>query len=99
MAAKKPTKRAAAKKPAPVKTPRTPNQPQAARMAAKAAGPAPKRSAKNTTSAPKRATKPRARKDQTKPGPLGTRNGSGSIPYQGPGPTAGGAMGYSGFGG
>lgn len=98
-AAKKSAKKAAAKKPAPVKTPRVPSQPQATRMAAKAAGPAPKKGAKNTATAPKRPTKPKARKDQTRPGPLGNRNGSGSMPYQGSAPQSGAGMGYSGFGG
>lgn len=35
---------------------------------------------------PTRGGKPRSTGDQTKPGPLGPKNGSGSIPYQGPGP-------------
>lgn len=30
--------------------------------------------------------KPKSTGDQTRPGPLGPKNGSGSIPYQGPGP-------------
>lgn len=42
--------------------------------------------AKKTTSPPTRGKKPRAVKDLGKPGPLGPRNGSGSIPFQGPGP-------------
>lgn len=99
-AAKKPAKKTAAKKPAPVKTPQVPSQAQAAKSASKAGGPPPRRAAtKNTTTNPKRPTKPRARGDKTKAGPLGPRNGTGSIPYQGSGPTAGGSMGYSGFGG
>lgn len=99
-AAKKSAAKKAAAKPAPVRTPRKPNQVQAAKAAAKAGGPPPRKAAtKNTMTTPKRPTKPRARNDRTRPGPLGPRNGSGSIPFQGPGPTAGGSMGYSGFGG
>jgi hypothetical protein len=36
--------------------------------------------------------KPKSTGDQTRPGPLGQKNGSGSIPYQGPGP-----MGQGGY--
>lgn len=39
-----------------------------------------------TTSKPTRGAKPRSTGDKSKPGPLGQQNGSGSIPYQGPGP-------------
>jgi hypothetical protein len=106
MAAKKPSKAAAKRpsaKPAPTKTPRVPNAAQASKAAARAAGPAPKepakKQAKNTNQVPRKSTKPRARNDRSAPGPLGPRNGSGSIPYQGGAPQSGGGMGISGFGG
>lgn len=39
-----------------------------------------------TTSKPTQGAKPRSTGDKSRPGPLGPQNGSGSIPYQGPGP-------------
>ncbi len=46
-----------------------------------------KKSAKKTTSPPTKGKKPATTgRDMTRPGPLGPRNGSGSIPFQGPGP-------------
>lgn len=39
-----------------------------------------------TTSKPTRGAKPRSTGDKTRLGPLGPQNGSGSIPFQGPGP-------------
>lgn len=39
-----------------------------------------------TMSKPIRGAKPKSTGDKSKPGPLGQKNGSGSIPYQGPGP-------------
>lgn len=42
--------------------------------------------AKKTTSPPTRGKKPTPVKDLGRPGPMGQRNGSGSIPFQGPGP-------------
>lgn len=41
---------------------------------------------KRTMSPPTKGGKPRSVSDATRPGPLGQKNGSGSIPYQGPGP-------------
>lgn len=43
--------------------------------------------AKKTMSPPTRGGKPKAVKDLGRPGPMGPRNGSGSIPFQGPGPS------------
>ncbi len=46
-----------------------------------------KKAAKKTTSPPTKGKKPTTTgRDMTRPGPLGPRNGSGSIPFQGPGP-------------
>lgn len=39
-----------------------------------------------TTSKPTKGAKPKSTGDQSRPGPLGPKNGSGSIPFQGPGP-------------
>lgn len=63
---------------------------------------APKKSAKkgpvNTETPVKAPKKPVARKDMTKPGPLGSRNGSGSIPYQGTAPQQTGGTATGGYG-
>ena len=45
-----------------------------------------KAAAKKTVSPPTKGGKPRAVADKTRPGPMGQRNGSGSIPFAGPGP-------------
>ena len=45
-----------------------------------------KKAAKPSMRPPTKGGKPRAVKDMGRPGPLGPKNGSGSIPYQGPGP-------------
>lgn len=45
-----------------------------------------KAAAKKTMSPPTKGGKPRAVADKTRPGPMGQRNGSGSIPFAGPGP-------------
>jgi len=39
-----------------------------------------------STRPPTQGAKPKSTGDQNRPGPLGPKNGSGSIPYQGPGP-------------
>lgn len=43
--------------------------------------------------------KPKSRVDMNAAGPLGSRNGSGSMPYQGSAPQSSGGIGISGFGG
>jgi len=55
--------------------------------AAKKAVPALKKAAaKRTVSPPTKGGKPHAVADKTRPGPMGARNGSGSIPFAGPAP-------------
>jgi len=82
----------AAPKKKPVKTAKQITQvkkavPAVKKVAAKKGGPKP--SVRPPTKGKKPAT---AGKDMTRPGPLGPRNGSGSIPFQGPGPQGSGVF-------
>lgn len=79
-AKKKPAPKKAVAKKAPAKK-AAPKPP--AKRAAKKAQP------KNTMSPPRAPGKPKATTDATRPGPLGARNGSGSIPYTSPGSPGG----------
>ncbi len=92
MAAKK-----AAKKAAPAKSTKRPTAPG---TNAKAKVPARKKAAPKSTQSPAKPS-PKARttgKNQTRPGPLGVRNGSGSIPMQGSAPQSMGGIGMGGYG-
>lgn len=70
------------------KTNKSPVPPPKKTVPAKKAIPKPKavKRPAQTTSKPTKGAKPKATSDQSRPGPLGQRNGSGSIPFQGPGP-------------
>jgi hypothetical protein len=84
----------------PKSAPRAPKAAAVAATQARQATPPPVKGKVKPTTAPKKVgKKPTARKDMTANGPLGVRNGSGSIPYQGTAPQTGGGIGYSGFGG
>lgn len=61
--------------------------------------PANKKTAPKSTQSPaKPSPKSRARRDMSKPGPLGNKNGSGSIPMQGSAPQSMGGIGLGGYG-
>jgi len=81
-------------------TPRAPKAVAVAKNQARQANPPPiKGKAKPTMTKNVASKKPKARSDRTAPGPLGARNGSGSMPYQGTAPQSSGGIGISGFGG
>jgi hypothetical protein len=91
MAAKKPAPRKAAAKSA--------KKTVAPSTAAKSKIPARKKAAPKSTQSPaKPSPKAKARGDMTKPGPLGAKNGSGSIPMQGSAPQSMGGIGLGGYG-
>jgi hypothetical protein len=88
MAAKKPAKKAA---PAKRAAPSTNAKPKV---------PANKKAAPKSTQSPAKAS-PRPKgtgKNMTRPGPLGNKNGSGSIPMQGSAPQSMGGIGLGGYG-
>jgi len=84
----------------PKPAPRVPKAAAVAATQARQASPPPVKGKVKQTMAKKTVgKKPPARKDMTKAGPLGARNGSGSMPYQGTAPQSSGGIGISGFGG
>lgn len=92
MAAKKPAKKAP---PA-----RSAKKSAAPGTNAKSKVPARKKAAPKATQSPAKPS-PKARtagKNMTRPGPLGVRNGSGSIPMQGSAPQSMGGIGMGGYG-
>lgn len=91
MAAKKPAKKAPAKKVASKRGPAT---------NAKSKVPARKKAAPKATQSPAKPS-PKSKtvgKNMVRPGPLGNQNGSGSIPLQGSAPQSMGGIGMGGYG-
>lgn len=84
----------------PKSAPRVPKAAAVAANQARSASPPPiKGKVKPTTSKPTVGKKLKGRADKTAAGPLGPRNGSGSIPFQGSAPQNSGGIASSGFGG